>query len=144
MNSRLNACLPAALLLLILAAAAGTREHRFDSGPCKEGEPSEWYCVTTFEDGQVIFVQGRGCDGRFYQYDICDDDRHIVGSDPVAEQAGAYGGNCETGGSWRGAILLNGGMQFAGAHGRNCAGEYYVIEPAGLIFPEGEPGEAIE
>ena len=144
MKRFMSASLLCALLVLVSATASAKREHRYDSGPCKGGAITEWYCVTTFENGVPVSVQGRGCDGQLYEYNLCDPDRRVVGSDPVVGTSGVHTGRCDAGNDWNAEMLYNSDQQFAGVRGRSCTGEYYVIENVELLYPENNPQGGIE
>src|SRR3954464_10570203 len=85
----------AGLAIAISVAYAGTRNYKFDSGSCDNG--NTWWSVSTYLDGVLTEVNGTDCSGKHYtRYPH----RIIVSSDPLDGETPTFTDLASNGQAW--------------------------------------------
>ncbi len=130
--------------LAVPVAARAEIEYRYNGGACTGkdlGAYANWYSVTTFSNGKATSVFGRGCDGRYYHYDIC---YTYTPSGPVSSDPFIHTGVCGTN-TWNCRIVYDTNNAPMWIGGQDCSGEYYADASIKVVYgDEGETGSTLE
>ena len=148
-----NLSIPRVLALLLvligfavpMTAAHADIEYKYNGGPCTGsdlGAYANWYSVTTYSNGRATAVFGRGCDGKYYSYDICSVN---TSSDPMGIGPITHTGVCNASATWNCKIVYDSNNVPIWIGGQDCLGQYYVDAAVQVTCgDERGPGSALE
>ncbi len=112
----------AALCLLVTAtvAFAATQENKYEEGKCSNGKT--WWSVSTYEDGKLLSVIGRDCEGNIY---IKNCDYLVVPNDPTNGVPPTFTGTGSNGVIWTAVVRYDAYGRVNWEGGRNANGQYW-------------------